>query len=191
MQLLEDMIVRHGKICEGDILRVGSFFNQQMDISLIMEMGKEFYRLFKDCHVSKILTIEASGIAIACTTAQSFNVPLVFAKKSSSANALGDAYTAEVRSYTRGSVFSVTLPKEYLSKDDNVLIIDDFLATGSAALGLVEIVRAAGASVAGIGIGIEKSYQEGAKKLRDTGCRVESLARIASMDIDKGFTFIH
>jgi len=191
MQLLEEMIVKHGIVCEGDILRVGSFYNQQMDVSLIAEIGKEFHRLFKDCPVTKILTIEASGIAIGYTTAQSFNVPLVFAKKSRAANAADNSYSAQVVSFTRKKTFNIILPKEYLSKDDKVLIIDDFLATGSAALGLAEIVKQAGAELCGIGIGIEKSHQEGAGLLRDKGYRVESLARIASMDPVEGIEFIH
>lgn len=189
MQLFEDMIRTYGVVCDGDVLKVGSFFNQQIDIGLAVKIGEELYRLFKDCGVTKVMTVEASGIVMACTAAQFFNVPMVFAKKSSASNALGDVYSSTVHSYTRGNDYSVTLPKEYLSANDSVLLVDDFLATGSALFGLVDICRQAGAKVVGIGVGVEKAYQDGGKLLREKGYRVEALAKVASMSIESGITF--
>ena len=187
MQLFEDMIRTYGEVRDGDVLKVGSFFNQQVDIGLAVKIGEEFYRLFKDCGVTKVVTIEASGIVMACTTAQFFNVPMVFAKKSSALNSSGDVYAAPVRSYTRGNTYNVTLPREYLQAGERVLLVDDFLATGSALFGLLDICRQAGAEVVGIGVGVEKAFQEGGGLLRDKGYRVEALARVGTMDPKTGY----
>ncbi|MBO5928508.1 MAG: xanthine phosphoribosyltransferase [Clostridia bacterium] len=190
MKLLEDRIVKDGKCLSADILKVDSFLNHQIDVTLLDEIGKEFARLYQDGGVNKILTIEASGIAIACLTARHFNAPVVFAKKSKTSNISNDVYTAEVPSYTHGNVNTVMVSKQYLNAGDRVLIVDDFLANGCALNGLVNLVEAAGATVVGAGIVIEKAYQGGGDALRARGVRVESLARIASMDAQKGVTFI-
>ena len=182
MKLLEDRILRDGKIGAGNVLKVDSFVNHQIDVPFISKLGEEFYRLYKDEGVSKILTIEASGIGIACLTAAYFNVPVVFAKKTPTNNISGDVYTSEVYSYTHETTYTIRLSKEFLSADDRVLIIDDFLAKGSALLALLKLVNDAGASVAGAGIVIEKAYQSGGEIVRGQGVRVESLARIVSMD---------
>ncbi len=189
MQLLKDMINSYGEVCNGGVLKVGSFFNHQIDITLMSKMGEEFYNRFRNCGVTKVLTIEASGIAFACVTAQFFAVPMVFAKKGQSSNASDDAYTAEVVSFTRGKTYTISVPRQYLTADDTVLIVDDFLATGNALLGLIDIVRASGAKVAGVGIGIEKAFQDGGKIVRNMGVRVESLAKICSMSPEEGVTF--
>ena len=189
MQLLKEMINSYGEVCEGNVLKVGNFFNQQIDITLMSEMGKEFKKRFDNCGVTKVLTIEASGIAFACMTAQYFNVPMVFAKKSASLNSDDDAYTADITSFTRGRKYTITLPKAYLGSEDTVLIVDDFLATGSALFGLIDIVNASGAKIAGIGIGIEKAFQDGGKKVRAMGIRVEALAKIKSMTPGVGVEF--
>ena len=181
MKLLEERIRRDGKIGAGNVLKVDSFLNHQMDVPFLCELGKEFHRLFRDQGITKILTIEASGIGIAALTAQYFGVPVLFAKKTPTNNISGDIYTAEVYSYTHERTYTIYVAKDFLLPGDRVLIIDDFLAKGSALLGLLELVYCAGASVAGAGIVIEKAYQNGGETVRATGIRVESLARIASM----------
>ena len=182
MLLLEERIRKDGKLYPGDILKVDSFLNHQMDIDLLNEIGKEFYRLYQDCEVNKILTIEASGIGIACITAQYFHCPVLFAKKTKTKNIAAAVYKTEVKSYTHGTTYDVIVSKEFLKKGDRVLIIDDFLAEGNALAGLVDICRQAGAEVAGCGIAIEKAFQPGGERLRSAGVRVESLAMIDSMD---------
>ena len=189
MKLLEDRILKDGKIGAGNVLKVDSFVNHQIDVPFISRLGEEFYRLYQDEGVTKILTIEASGIGIACLTAAYFNVPVVFAKKTHTNNISGDVYTSEVYSYTHETTYTIRLSKEFLSPEDRVLIIDDFLAEGSALLALLKLVHDAGASVVGAGIVIEKAYQPGGDIVRGQGVRVESLARIASMD-ESGVKFI-
>ena len=189
MNFLEEQIVKLGKVFPGNIIKVDSFLNHQMDIALINELAAEFHRLFKDTGVTKILTIEASGIGIACLTAQYFGVPMVFAKKSKTKNIAGDIYTAKVESFTHGTVYDVMVSKKFLNKDDKVLIIDDFLAKGQALLGLTKIVKDASAEIVGCGIVIEKAFQDGGEIIRRQGIRVESLARIKSMSVDGGAVF--
>ncbi|POP32487.1 xanthine phosphoribosyltransferase [Lactonifactor longoviformis] len=188
MQLLKERILKDGTVKPGNILKVDSFLNHQMDIPFINELGKEFKRRFSDVPITKILTIEASGIGIACIAAQYFNVPVVFAKKAQSLNLDGDMYTTKVESYTHKKVYDVILSKKFLSAEDHVLIIDDFLANGCALLGLIEIVRSAGAALEGAGIVIEKGFQDGGQQIRDMGIRLESLAIIESMS-DTSLTF--
>ncbi len=189
MKLLEDRILKDGKIGAGNVLKVDCFLNHQIDVPFISELGKTFYELYKNEGITKILTIEASGIGIACLTAQWFGVPVVFAKKTPTNNISGDVYTSEVYSYTHEQTYNIRLAKEFLTSDDRVLIIDDFLAKGSALLALLKLVHDAGASVAGAGIVIEKAYQSGGDIVRNMGVRVESLARIASMD-ENGIRFV-
>ncbi len=189
MQLLKDRIIKDGKVFPGNILKVDSFLNHQMDIELLEEIGKEFHRIYSGVGVTKILTIEASGIGIACFVAQSFGVPLLFAKKSKTKNIAADVYTSRVESYTHGTVYDIIVSKEFLHSDDTVLIIDDFLAKGQALNGLIDIAQKAGATVAGAGIVIEKGFQDGGKLIRDKGVRVESLAIIDSMDDSGKITF--
>ncbi len=189
MKLLEERILRDGKIGEGNVLKVDGFVNHQIDTDFICMLGQEFYRLYRDSGVTKILTIEASGIGIACLTAQYFHVPVVFAKKTKTNNIYADVYTSRVESYTHGTSYDVVVSKEFLLPGDRVLIIDDFLAKGSALLGLIRLIEDAGASVVGAGIVIEKAYQNGGKLVRDMGIRVESLARIAAMD-GQGIRFV-
>ena len=186
MKLLEDRIRRDGVVKEGNVLKVDSFINHQMDITLFNEMGKEFKRLFADKKINKILTIEASGIGIACIVAQHFDVPVVFAKKAKSINLDGDMYTTKIESFTHKRVYDVIVSKKFLSKEDHVLIIDDFLANGCAVAGLVDLVRSAGATVEGVGIAVEKGFQQGGQHLRDKGLQVESLAIIESMNHESG-----
>lgn len=186
MKALEEKILKDGQVRPGHILKVDSFLNHQMDIAFINEIGKEFKRLFADKPVTKILTVEASGIGIACITAQYFGVPVVFAKKAQSLNLDGSLYTAKVQSYTHNRVYDVILSKKFLSADDHVLIIDDFLANGCAALGLIDLVEQAGATIEGIGIAVEKGFQRGGQELRERGYRVESLAIVDSMDATTG-----
>jgi xanthine phosphoribosyltransferase len=189
MQLLKDRIRKDGKVKDGNILKVDSFLNHQMDIILFSELGKEFKRRFKDCEINKILTIEASGIGIACIAAQHFHVPVVFAKKNHTKNIAGDVFTSQVESFTHGRVYDIMVSKDFLRPEDKVLIIDDFLAEGSALIGLSSLVRESGASLAGAGIVIEKGFQEGGKRVREQGIRVESLAIIESMDEQRGIRF--
>lgn len=191
MKLLEDRIRKDGKVRPGNILKVDSFLNHQMDIELFEELGKEFRRRFADCEVNKILTIEASGIGIACITAQYFRVPVVFAKKSKTKNIAGDVFTAKVESFTHGREYEIIVSKDFLGPKDKVLIIDDFLANGNALMGLSKLVMDAGASLLGAGIVIEKGFQDGGKLLREKGLRIESLAIIDSMDETYGIEFRH
>ena len=182
MQLLEERIRKDGQIREGNVLKVDSFLNHQIDIDLCNEIGREFRRLFPGDRITKILTIEASGIGIACITAQYFHVPVVFAKKSQSINLDGDMYTAQVESYTHKRTYDVILSRKFLTEKDRVLIVDDFLANGCAAAGLVELVHSAGAAVEGVGIVIEKGFQKGGRMLRERGIRGESLAIVEAME---------
>ncbi|MBR6851986.1 MAG: xanthine phosphoribosyltransferase [Lachnospiraceae bacterium] len=186
MQLLEDRIRKDGIVKEGNVLKVDSFLNHQMDITLFQEMGKEWKRLYAEEKINKILTIEASGIGIAAVAAQYFNVPVVFAKKSQSINLDGSVYSAKIPSFTHQKVYDVIVSKKYLSPQDRVLIIDDFLANGCAIRGLVQILQEAGAQLCGVGIAIEKGFQDGGRELRSQGIRVESLAIIESMDTASG-----
>ncbi|MCM1057427.1 MAG: xanthine phosphoribosyltransferase [Firmicutes bacterium] len=182
MKLLEERIRRDGLVKAGNILKVDSFLNHQMDVELFDEMGKEFRRLFADAPINKILTIEASGIGIACVAAQSFHVPVVFAKKAKSLNIDGEVFSSKVTSFTHKREYDIIVSKKFLSSEDHVLIIDDFLANGCAVAGLIELIRAAGATLEGVGIAIEKGFQQGGQKLRDMGVRLESLAIVESMD---------
>lgn len=181
MQLLEERIRRDGKVKDGNVLKVDSFLNHQMDVKLFGEMATAFYNLFQNDSINKILTIEASGIGIACITAQVFDCPVIFAKKSKTKNIAGEVYTAQVESFTHGGVYDIIVSKEFLGPGDRVLIIDDFLANGAALTGLADIVCQAGAVLVGAGIAIEKAFQPGGEMLRKKGMRVESLARIRSM----------
>jgi xanthine phosphoribosyltransferase len=182
MQLLEQRILRDGKVKDGGVLKVDSFLNHQMDVGLFGEMAKEFYRLFRDENVNKILTIEASGIGIACITAQVFGCPVIFAKKTKTKNIAGDVYTSKVESFTHSATYDIIVSKEFLGKGDRVLIIDDFLANGSALSGLCKLVSDAQATLVGAGIAIEKAFQPGGELLRGRGIKIESLAKIRSMD---------
>ena len=186
MELLKDRIRKDGKIKAGNILKVDSFLNHQMDTDLFTEIGKEFKRRFQDAEVTKILTIEASGIGIACIAAQSFRVPVVFAKKTQTKNIAGDVYTTKVQSYTHGRIYDIIVAKEFLGKGDKVLLIDDFLANGKALEGLIDLVEVSGAELAGAGIVIEKGFQAGGDALRKRGIRLESLAIVESMDEKTG-----
>lgn len=189
MKLLEDRILKDGHIGADNVLKVDSFLNHQIDVNFVCELGKEFYRLFKDENITKILTIEASGIGIACLTAQYFGVPVVFAKKTKTINIYSDTYNATVHSYTHKKDYDIVVSKEFLSKEDNVLIIDDFLAKGSALTALLMLIEKAGAKTAGAGIVIEKAYQGGGNLVRDMGIRVESLAKIKSISEKDGIVF--
>lgn len=189
MKLLEDRILKDGHIGADNVLKVDSFLNYQIDVNFVCELGKEFYRLFKDENITKILTIEASGIGIACLAAQYFGVPVVFAKKTKTINIYSDTYNATVHSYTHKKDYDIVVSKEFLSKEDNVLIIDDFLAKGSALTALLMLIEKAGAKTAGAGIVIEKAYQGGGNLVRDMGIRVESLAKIKSISQKDGIVF--
>ena len=189
MKLLEQRIVTDGKIGAGDVLKVDGFLNHQMDVGFLSELGKEFYRLFKDSGVTKVLTIEASGIGIACLTAQCFGVPMVFAKKTKTNNIYANVYTSKVESYTHQKTYDIVVSREFLNPGDRVLIIDDFLAKGSALNALISLIHAAEAEVVGAGIVIEKAYQNGGALIRSMGVRVESLAKIASMSVEDGIAF--
>lgn len=186
MNFLEERIVKDGIVKEGNVLKVDSFLNHQMNIDLFDKMGEEFKKRFADCPINKILTIEASGIGIACIAARHFGVPVVFAKKSKSINIEGEMYVAEVESFTHKNTNQVIVAKKFLGPDDNVLIIDDFLANGCALQGLISIVQQAGGSVSGIGIAIEKGFQDGGKIIRNLGYRLESLAIVESMNAETG-----
>lgn len=189
MKLLEDRILKDGKVYPGNVLKVDSFLNHEIDVPFVSELGREFYRLFEGEGITKILTIEASGIGVACLTAVHFGCPVVFAKKTESANLSGDVYTSDVYSYTHKKTYTIRVAKEYLSKDDRVLIIDDFLAMGSALKALIKLVDDAGAYVAGVGIAVEKAFQPGGDEIRSQGIRVESLARVKAMNGDGTVTF--
>ena len=189
VELLKERIRKDGVVRGTDVLKVDSFLNHQMDIALFEEIGREFRRLFADCGVNKILTIEASGIGIACITAQFFHCPVVFAKKSQTKNIAGAVYTTKVESFTHGKVYDVIVAKQFLGPEDKVLIIDDFLANGAALEGLIDLVHQAGAQLAGAGIVVEKAFQPGGARLRAQGVRVESLAKIKSMSEETGVEF--
>ncbi len=192
MNFLEKRIVNDGVVKEGNVLKVDSFLNHQMDIDLLNEMGAEFKRRFADKNITKILTIEASGIGIACVTAIHFGVPVVFAKKAKSINLDGEMYVAEVESFTHRCKNQVIVSKKFLNSDDRVLIVDDFLANGCALQGLISITKDAGATVEGIGIAIEKGFQTGGRTIRNLGYQLESLAIVESMDDKQGtVTFVH
>ena len=189
MELLKERIRRDGVVRGTDVLKVDSFLNHQMDIALFEEIGREFQRRFAGCGVNKILTIEASGIGIACITAQFFHCPVVFAKKSQTKNIAGAVYTTKVESFTHGKVYDVIVAQQFLGPEDKVLIIDDFLANGAALEGLIDLVHQAGAQLAGAGIVVEKAFQPGGARLRAQGIRVESLAKIKSMSEETGVEF--
>ena len=192
MELLEQRIRKDGLVKAGNVLKVDSFLNHQIDISLLNEIGKEFKRLFADTKINKILTIEASGIAIAAIVAQYFDVPVVFAKKTQSINLDGSVYTTKIQSFTHQRVYDVIVSKKYLSPDDHILVVDDFLANGCAVEGLIDIIQSSGATLEGVGIIIEKGFQDGGKRLREKGIRVESLAIVDAMDAATGqITFRH
>lgn len=186
MKLLEERIRKDGVVKKGNILKVDSFLNHQMDITLFAEMGKEWKRLFAEKTINKILTIEASGIGIACIVAQEFGVPVVFAKKTQTLNIDGAVYSSKIHSFTHNKDYDVIVSKKFLGEEDHVLIIDDFLANGCALEGLIRIVKDSGATLEGIGIAVEKGFQEGGKKIRDTGVQLESLAIVESMDAETG-----
>lgn len=186
MNFLEERIVKDGVVKQGNVLKVDSFLNHQMDIELMDRIGEEFYRRFSDCKITKVLTIESSGIAIACSVARCFGVPVVFAKKSKSINIDGDMYVAEVESFTHKNKNNVIVSKRFLTENDRVLIVDDFLANGCALQGLISITESSGATVEGLGIVIEKGFQIGGTIIRNLGYRLESLAIVESMDCENG-----
>ena len=190
MELLKQRIRRDGVVKGNDVLKVDGFLNHQMDVALFEEIGREFLRRFEGCGVNKILTIEASGIGIACITAQSFHCPVVFAKKSQTKNIAGQVYATKVESFTHGRVYDVIVSQQYLGPEDTVLIIDDFLANGAALEGLIDLVNQAGARLAGAGVVIEKAFQPGGGRIRAKGVRVEALARIKSMSEETGVEFV-
>lgn len=186
MDLLKKKILEEGQVYAGNILKVDCFLNHQIDCGFLAEVGKEFHRLYKDEGINKILTIEASGIAIGAMVAQEFGCPLVFAKKNKTKNIAGDVYTAPVESFTHGTTYNIMVSKKFLNPGDKILIVDDFLAIGNALNGLISLVKESGAELVGCGAVIEKGYQHGGDELRAKGIRVESLAIIESMDADKG-----
>lgn len=186
MKILKERIQQDGIVKKGNVLKVDSFLNHQIDVTLLNEMAKEWVKRFEGKNINKILTIEASGIGIACIVAQHFNVPVVFAKKAKSINLDGDMYVAEVESFTHQVTNKVIVSKKYLNEDDHVLIIDDFLANGCALQGLIEIAKYAGATVEGVGIAIEKGFQDGGALIRDMGYQLESLAIVESMNSETG-----
>lgn len=189
MELLENRILKDGKIGEGNVLKVDSFLNHQMDVALFREMAREWKRLYAGCPVNKILTIEASGIGIACITAEEFGCPVVFAKKTETKNIAGDVYRTKVESFTHGKTYDVIVSRAFLGPQDKVLLIDDFLANGAALLGLIDLVCESGAELVGAGIAVEKAFQPGGDRVRAMGVRVESLARVSSMSVEHGVTF--
>lgn len=189
MKLLEERIRKDGIVKPGNVLKVDSFLNHQMDIELFSEMGKEFKRLYVGCPINKILTIEASGIGVACIAAQYFHVPVVFAKKTQSINLDGDVYSTKIQSFTHRRIYDVIVSKKFLSPEDHVLIIDDFLANGCALEGLIDIVKSSGATIEGVGIAIEKGFQKGGDLIRGKGIRVESLAIVDGMNAETGEVF--
>ena len=186
MKLLEERIVRDGKVKPGDVLKVDSFINHQMDVELFTEMAKEWQRRFAGKKITKILTIEASGIGIACIVGQQFRVPVVFAKKAQSINLDGEMYTTKIRSYTHQRVYDVIVARKFISLEDHILIIDDFLANGCAVEGLIDIIQSAGAVIEGVGIAIEKGFQRGGDMIRSRGIQLESLAIVDRMDPETG-----
>lgn len=186
MKLLEERIRKDGTVKAGNVLKVDSFLNHQMDIELFNQMGEEFKRLFAGHKINKILTIEASGIGLACIVAQHFHVPVVFAKKTQSINIDGEVYSTKIESFTHKKVYDVIVSKKFLNKDDRILIIDDFLANGCAVSGLIDMVEASGAMVEGVGIAIEKGFQQGGQLIRNKGVHLESLAIVESMDCENG-----
>ena len=186
MNFLEERILKDGIVKPGNVLKVDSFLNHQMDVELMDQMGEEFKRRFADKHITKVLTIEASGIAIACFVARAFGVPMVFAKKSKSINIDGSVYVAEVESFTHKNKNQVIVSKKFFGPEDHVLIVDDFLANGCALQGLISITESAGATVEGLGIAIEKGFQIGGKVIRNLGYHLESLAIVDSMDAETG-----
>lgn len=189
MNFLEERIQKDGIVKEGNVLKVDSFLNHQMDIELFDEMGAEFKRRFANENINKILTIEASGIGIACVAAQYFHCPVIFAKKTQTKNIAGEVYTSKVESFTHGRVYDIIVAKEFLGPGDKVLLIDDFLANGAALEGLAQLVKDAGAELVGAGIVIEKAFQPGGDRLRAKGLRIEALARVQSMNEETGVTF--
>ena len=189
MELLKERIRKDGKVKGTDVLKVDSFLNHQMDVELFAEIGKEFKRRFAGCEINKILTIEASGIGIACVAAQYFHCPVIFAKKTQTKNIAGEVYTSKVESFTHGRVYDIIVAKELLGPGDKVLLIDDFLANGAALEGLAQLVKDAGAELVGAGIVIEKAFQPGGDRLRAKGLRIEALARVQSMNEETGVTF--
>ena len=186
MNIVKEKILKAGIVKEGNVLKVDSFLNHQMDIDLFNEMGKEWKKRFASKNITKILTIEASGIGIACIAAQHFNVPVVFAKKTRSINLDGDVYTAEVESFTHKKKNQIMVSKKFINEDDHILLIDDFLANGCALQGLIQLVNSANATIEGIGIAIEKGFQQGGKIIRNLGYQLESLAIIDSMNWETG-----
>ena len=186
MELLKERIRKDGLVKEGNVLKVDNFLNHQMDIELFNEMGLEFKRLFGNCKIDKILTIEASGIGIACIVAQYFKVPVVFAKKSQSINIEGEVYSAKIESFTHNRVYDVIVSKKYITEGEHLLIIDDFLANGCAVNGLIDIIESAKGIVEGVGIAIEKGFQQGGEMIRERNIRVESLAIVESMNAATG-----
>ena len=189
MELLKERIRKDGKVKGTDVLKVDSFLNHQMAVELFAEIGKEFKRRFAGCEINKILTIEASGIGIACVAAQYFHCPVIFAKKTQTKNIAGEVYTSKVESFTHGRVYDIIVAKEFLGPGDKVLLIDDFLANGAALEGLAQLVKDAGAELVGAGIVIEKAFQPGGDRLRAKGLRIEALARVQSMNEETGVTF--
>lgn len=186
MDLLKQKILNEGEVYEGNILKVDGFLNHRIDIPFMRQVGKEFHRLFRDEEVNKILTIEASGIAIGALVAQEFECPLVFAKKTKTKNIAGDVYTSKVESFTHGTTYDIIVSKRFLDENDRVLIVDDFLAIGNALNGLIDLVKMSGAYLAGCGTVIEKGFQHGGDRLRSQGINVQSLAIIESMDARTG-----
>lgn len=186
MDLLKQKILDEGEVYEGNILKVDGFLNHRIDVPFMRSVGKEFYRLFKDKGINKILTIEASGIAIGALVAQEFECPLVFAKKTKTKNIAGDVYTSKVESFTHGTTYDIIVSKRFLDENDRVLIVDDFLAVGNALKGLIRLVNDSGATVVGCGVVIEKGFQHGGDELRQQGVDVKSLAIVESMDHTTG-----
>ncbi len=189
MKLLEERIKKDGIVKKGNILKVDGFLNHQMDVELFDEMGKEFKRLFADAPITKILTIEASGIGIACVVAQSFHVPVVFAKKAKSLNIDGEVFTSKVESFTHKRVYDIIVSKKFLTPEDHVLVIDDFLANGCAVMGLIDLINDSGATLEGVGIAVEKGFQTGGKMIREKGIHLESLAIVDGMNDETGEIF--
>lgn len=189
MDLLKQKILNEGEVYEGNILKVDGFLNHRIDIPFMRQVGKEFHRLFRDEQINKILTIEASGIAIGAMVAQEFECPLVFAKKTKTKNIAGDVYTSKVESFTHGTTYDIIVSKRFLDEKDRVLIVDDFLAIGNALNGLIDLVKSSGASLAGCGVVIEKGFQHGGDKLREQGINVQSLAIVERMDHETGQVF--